>query len=117
MANNAAKADINLDALYKARMDKDLKELQEMIERHFKQRLIDDEELRVLTERIEKRKAARVKQIEERQEREKARMQKEKHLREQKLEEERLKKEEEEERKRSAMAAMTANKYRMLEFS
>lgn len=107
----SAKAEIELDALYKGRMEKDLKELQEMIERHFKQRKIDDEELKVLTEKIKQRKAARVEEIQQRQEREKERMQKEKDLRETKLQEEKLKKMEEEERKRSAMAAMTANKY------
>jgi len=111
MAKDAAKAEIEFDALYKARMEKDLKELQVMIERHFKQRKIDDEELKILTERIEKRKSARVEQIQLRQEREKERTQKEKAVKETKLEEERQKKQEDEERKRAAMAAMTANKY------
>jgi len=102
---------IEFEALAKARMEKDLKELQVMIERHFAQRKIDTEELRVLTERIEKRKMARADQIRMKLEREKERLQAEKDVRERALKEEKEKKDAAEERKAAAMAAMTANKY------
>lgn len=105
------KAEIEFDAIYKARMEKDLQELQLMIQRHFEQRKIDDEELKILKERIAKRKSERERQILLRQMREKERMQQEKDLKEQRLAEEKAKKDEEEERKKAAMIAMTANKY------
>ena len=47
------------DSMQKQRMEKDLVELQSLIQRHFEQRTKDDAELGELKERIEKRKAQR----------------------------------------------------------
>ena len=47
------------DAMQKQRMEKDLTELQSLIQKHFEQRTVDDASLSELTDRIEKRKLQR----------------------------------------------------------
>ena len=93
----------NTDAMVKKRMEKDLQELQTLISKHFEQRKVDDKELSELETRIQTRKEERARQIQIRQDREVARMKREKEERAAKEEEERKKKEEEEERKKKAI--------------
>merc|ERR1712071_617839 len=89
----------DFDALQKQRMEKDLQELQLLINKHFEIRKNDDAELQELEGRIEKRKEERAEQMRIRHEREKE----EKIRRE--IDEEQ-KKLEEEDRKKQAIAAM-----------
>jgi len=101
-------ADEGFAAMQKLRLEKDLQELQALIDKHFKQRKADDEELKQLAERIEIRKEERAKAIEARQLRDKERLEREKEERARREEEEKAKKQEEEERKREALQQMSA---------
>merc|ERR1711879_593823 len=92
----------DFDALQKSRMEKDLQELQGLIAQHFEKRKKDDEELKGLEDRIEKRKEERAEQMRVRQEREKE----ERRIKE---EEEERKKKEDEERRKIAMQSMNTN--------
>jgi len=100
-------ADQAWDTMQKQRMEKDLTELQSLIQRHFEQRTKDDADLGELKERIEKRKEQRAEQIRVRQEREKERLQKEKEERAAREAEEERRRIEEEEKKKTAMASMS----------
>merc|ERR1711887_186104 len=99
----------DFDALQKNRMEKDLQELQGLIAQHFEKRKKDDEELKELEDRIEKRKEERAEQMRVRQEREKERAEREKEERRLKEEEEERKKKEDEERRKIAMQSMNTN--------
>merc|ERR1711921_41826 len=79
---------------------KDLIELQRLIEKHFEQRKADEEELELLRKRIEERKAKRAVEMQERQEKEKEKVAKER-------EERKLKEAEEEDKKKEAIANMS----------
>jgi len=98
---------VDLGDIHRKRMDKDLSELQEMINAHFVQRKKDEEEIEALRVRIEKRKAERVEQTRVRQEREKERMAREREERKKREEEEEAKRLEEEARKKAAIANMS----------
>merc|ERR1712071_657453 len=87
----------DFDALQKQRMEKDLQELQLLINKHFEIRKNDDAELQELEGRIEKRKEERAKVRLEREKEEKIRRE---------IDEEQ-KKLEEEDRKKQAIAAMS----------
>ena len=52
-------ADQAWDTMQKQRLEKDLNELQSLIQKHFEQRTKDDSDLEELKERIEKRKEQR----------------------------------------------------------
>ncbi|XP_040280099.1 troponin T, cardiac muscle isoform X2 [Bufo bufo] len=84
---------VDFDDIHRKRMEKDLTELQTLIEAHFESRKKEEEELLSLTERMEKRRAERAEQLRIRTEREKERQAK--------LAEERARKEEEENRRRA----------------
>lgn len=88
-------------------MDKDLSELQDLINTHFQQRKKDEEEISVLKERMEKRKSQRVEQMRVRQEREKERMGREREERKKREEEEETRRIDEEARKKAAIANMS----------
>merc|ERR1712061_717342 len=90
----------DFDALQKQRMEKDLQELQLLINKHFETRQKDDAELQELEGRIEKRKEERAEQMRVRQEREKERLERA---------EEEAKKIEEEERKKAVIASMSSS--------
>merc|ERR1712198_114972 len=96
----------NFDAMAKQRMEKDLHELQSLINKHFEQRSKDDAELEELKVRIQTRKEERAEQMRIRQQREKERLAREKEERAQKEAEEEKRKKEEEERKKQAIANM-----------
>merc|ERR1711899_328772 len=93
----------------KQRMEKDLQELQLLINKHFETRQKDDAELQELEGRIEKRKEERAEQMRVRQEREKERLEREKEEKQRRELEEEAKKLEEEERKKAAIAAMSSS--------
>ncbi|XP_075470081.1 troponin T, cardiac muscle [Ascaphus truei] len=83
---------VDFDDIHRKRMEKDLTELQTLIEGHFESRKKEEEELLELTERMEKRRAERAEQQRIRAEREKERQAR--------MAEERARKEEQENRKR-----------------
>ncbi|GCC34195.1 hypothetical protein chiPu_0012668 [Chiloscyllium punctatum] len=84
---------VDFDDIYRKRMEKDLLELQTLIEAHFEQRKRDEEELIALKERIEHRRAERAEQQRYRAEKERDRQAR--------LLEEKTRKEEEEAKKRA----------------
>uniref|UniRef100_A0A3B3XIL4 Troponin T type 2a (cardiac) n=1 Tax=Poecilia mexicana TaxID=48701 RepID=A0A3B3XIL4_9TELE len=84
---------VDFDDIHRKRMEKDLMELQTLIEVHFESRKKEEEELISLKERIEKRRSERAEQQRIRSERDKERQKR--------LEEERARKEEEEAKKRA----------------
>uniref|UniRef100_A0A3Q2VE97 Troponin T type 2b (cardiac) n=1 Tax=Haplochromis burtoni TaxID=8153 RepID=A0A3Q2VE97_HAPBU len=84
---------VDFDDIQRKRMEKDLTELQTLIEAHFEKRKKEEEELIGLTQRIEKRRSERAEQMKIRAERERERQNK--------LAEEKARKEEEEAKKRA----------------
>ncbi|KAM8755104.1 troponin T type 2a (cardiac) isoform 1-T1 [Acanthopagrus schlegelii] len=84
---------VDFDDIHRKRMEKDLMELQTLIEVHFEGRKKEEEEIINLKERIEKRRAERAEQQRIRSEREKERQKR--------LEDERTRKEEEEAKRRA----------------
>lgn len=84
---------VDFDDIHRKRMEKDLTELQTLIEAHFENRKKDEEELIKLTQRIENRRAERAEQQRIRTEREKERHNK--------LAEEKARKEEEEAKRKA----------------
>ena len=68
---------VDLEDIHRKRMEKDMLELEALINAHFEQRRKDEEELEELRIRIESRKQERAEQIRIRQEREKERLAKE----------------------------------------
>ncbi|KAM9320941.1 troponin T, cardiac muscle [Gastrophryne carolinensis] len=84
---------VDFDDIHRKRMEKDLTELQTLIEAHFEARKKEEEELLALSDRMEKRRAERAEQLRIRTEREKERQAR--------LAEERARKEEEENRRRT----------------
>ncbi|XP_074990919.1 uncharacterized protein LOC142074276 [Calonectris borealis] len=84
---------VDFDDIHRKRMEKDLLELQTLIDAHFEQRRREEEELVALMERIERRRAERNEQLRSRTEKERERQAR--------LAEEKLRKEEEEAKKRA----------------
>uniref|UniRef100_A0A3Q2QCF1 Troponin T type 2a (cardiac) n=1 Tax=Fundulus heteroclitus TaxID=8078 RepID=A0A3Q2QCF1_FUNHE len=84
---------VDFDDIHRKRMEKDLMELQTLIEVHFEGRKKEEEELISLKERIEKRRSERAEQQRIRSERDKERQKR--------LEDEKARKEEEEAKKRA----------------
>ncbi|KFZ65303.1 Troponin T, cardiac muscle isoforms, partial [Podiceps cristatus] len=84
---------LDFDDIHRKRMEKDLNELQALIEAHFESRKKEEEELISLKDRIEQRRAERAEQQRIRSEREKERQAR--------MAEERARKEEEEARKKA----------------
>ncbi|KAF3696921.1 Troponin T, cardiac muscle [Channa argus] len=84
---------VDFDDIHRKRMEKDLMELQTLIEVHFESRKKEEEELINLMDRIEKRRSERAEQHRIRSDREKERQKR--------LEDERARKEEEEAKRRA----------------
>uniref|UniRef100_A0A8B9N890 Troponin T, slow skeletal muscle n=1 Tax=Accipiter nisus TaxID=211598 RepID=A0A8B9N890_9AVES len=84
---------VDFDDIHRKRMEKDLLELQTLIDAHFEQRRREENELVALMERIERRRAERNEQLRSRTEKERERQAR--------LAEEKLRKEEEEAKKRA----------------
>jgi len=98
---------VDFDAMHRQRMEKDLTELQTLINRHFEQRKIDDEDLENLKRRIGSRREKRQEEIRIRQQREKERIQKEKEERARREAEEEQRKIDDEARKKAAISNMS----------
>ncbi|XP_077785218.1 troponin T, cardiac muscle isoform X5 [Podarcis muralis] len=97
---------VDFDDIHRKRMEKDLNELQTLIEAHFENRKKEEEELIFLKDRIEQRRAERAEQQRIRSEREKERQARFAEERARKEEEENRKRAEEDARKKKAFSNM-----------
>ncbi|XP_065793373.1 troponin T, cardiac muscle isoform X2 [Muntiacus reevesi] len=97
---------VDFDDIHRKRMEKDLNELQTLIEAHFENRKKEEEELVSLKDRIEKRRAERAEQQRIRTEREKERQTRLAEERARREEEESRRKAEDEARKKKALSNM-----------
>ncbi|XP_043341957.1 troponin T, cardiac muscle isoform X1 [Cervus canadensis] len=95
---------VDFDDIHRKRMEKDLNELQTLIEAHFENRKKEEEELVSLKDRIEKRRAERAEQQRIRTEREKERQTRLAEERARREEEESRRKAEDEARKKKALS-------------
>ncbi|XP_042367409.1 troponin T2e, cardiac [Plectropomus leopardus] len=98
---------VDFDDIHRKRQEKDLTELQSLIEAHFIQRKKDEEELIALVNRIEKRRAERAEQQRIRAELEKERQARVAEEKERKEQEEARKKQDEDAKKKKALTNMT----------
>ncbi|XP_026869662.2 troponin T2d, cardiac [Electrophorus electricus] len=98
---------VDFDDIHRKRQEKDLAELQSLIEAHFLQRKKEEEELIALVNRIEKRRAERAEQQRIRAEREKERQARLAEEKERKEQEEQRKKQDEDVKKKKALTSMT----------
>lgn len=98
---------VDLDEISRKRHQKDLEELQALINQHFEQRKVEEQELEELRLKLEKRKEERAERMRLRQEQERERVAKEREERKKKEEEEERKRKEEEEKKKAAIANMS----------
>ncbi|XP_059510652.1 troponin T, cardiac muscle isoforms-like [Stegostoma tigrinum] len=97
---------VDFDDIQRKRMEKDLLELQTLIEAHFERRKKEEEELVALKERIEKRRAERSEQQRIRAEKEKERLNRAAEEKARKEEEELRKKAEEDMKKKKVLSNM-----------
>nr|XP_010347156.1 troponin T, cardiac muscle isoform X1 [Saimiri boliviensis boliviensis]XP_010347157.1 troponin T, cardiac muscle isoform X1 [Saimiri boliviensis boliviensis] len=97
---------VDFDDIHRKRMEKDLNELQALIEAHFENRKKEEEELVSLKDRIERRRAERAEQQRIRSEREKERQNRLAEERARREEEENRRKAEDEARKKKALSNM-----------
>ncbi|XP_055000572.1 troponin T, cardiac muscle [Sorex araneus] len=97
---------VDFDDIHRKRMEKDLNELQTLIEAHFENRKKEEEELLSLKDRIEKRRAERAEQQRIRNEREKERQARLAEERARREEEDNRRKAEDEARKKKALSNM-----------
>ncbi|XP_048212602.1 troponin T, cardiac muscle [Perognathus longimembris pacificus] len=97
---------VDFDDIHRKRMEKDLNELQTLIDAHFENRKKEEEELISLKDRIEKRRAERAEQQRIRSEREKERQNRLAEERARREEEENRRKAEDEARKKKALSNM-----------
>ncbi|XP_042268301.1 troponin T type 3a (skeletal, fast) isoform X5 [Thunnus albacares] len=100
---------VDFDDIQKKRQNKDLIELQALIDAHFEHRKKEEEELIALKERIEKRRAERAEQQRIRAEKEKERQARREEERRVREEADAKKKAEEEAKKKSALSSMGSN--------
>ncbi|XP_056137690.1 troponin T2d, cardiac, partial [Lampris incognitus] len=98
---------VDFDDIHRKRQEKDLAELQSLIEAHFIQRKKEEEELTALVTRIEKRRAERAEQQRIRAEKEKERQARLAEEKERKEQEEQRKKQDEDAKKKKALTNMT----------
>ncbi|XP_060784151.1 troponin T2d, cardiac [Neoarius graeffei] len=94
---------VDFDDIHRKRQEKDLAELQALIEAHFIQRKKDEEELIALVNRIENRRAERAEQQRIRAEREKERQARLAEEKERKEQEEQRRKQDEDAKKKKAL--------------
>uniref|UniRef100_A0A3Q3GXJ7 Troponin T2e, cardiac n=1 Tax=Labrus bergylta TaxID=56723 RepID=A0A3Q3GXJ7_9LABR len=98
---------VDFDDIHRKRQEKDLTEMQSLIEAHFIQRKKDEEELIALVNRIEKRRAERAEQQRTRAELEKKRLARVAEEKERKEQEEARKKQDDDAKKKKALTNMT----------
>ncbi|XP_057701907.1 troponin T, cardiac muscle isoforms [Corythoichthys intestinalis] len=103
---------VDFDDIHRKRMEKDLTELQTLIEDHFEKRKKEEEELLSLTDRIEKRRSERAEQMKIRAEREKERQNKMAEEKARKEEEEAKKKADDEARKKLILSNLSFTGYK-----
>ncbi|KAF3690169.1 Troponin T, cardiac muscle [Channa argus] len=101
--------------IHRKRMEKDLTELQTLIEAHFEKRKIEEEELLNLTDRIEKRRSERAEQMKIRAERDRERQNKLAEEKARKEEEEAKKKSDEDARKKLILSNLSFSGYKQTE--
>ncbi|XP_062246561.1 troponin T type 3a (skeletal, fast) isoform X2 [Platichthys flesus] len=100
---------VDFDDIQKKRQNKDLVELQGLIDAHFEHRKKEEEELIALKDRIEKRRAERAEQQRVRSEKEKERQVKREEERRIREENDAKKKMDEDAKKKSALSSMGSN--------
>ncbi|KAK6309196.1 hypothetical protein J4Q44_G00206590 [Coregonus suidteri] len=100
---------VDFDDIQKKRQNKDLVELQGLIDAHFEHRKKEEEELIALKERIEKRRAERAEQNRIRSEKEKERAARREEERLKREEADAKKKADEDAKKKSALSSMGSN--------
>ncbi|XP_061565354.1 troponin T, slow skeletal muscle isoform X3 [Cololabis saira] len=100
---------VDFDDIHRKRMDKDLLELQTLIDVHFEQRKKEEEELIGLKERIESRRAERAEQQRARAEKERDRQTRIAEERQRKEDEEAKKRAEDEAKKKNVLSNMGAH--------
>nr|XP_054605146.1 troponin T, slow skeletal muscle isoform X1 [Nothobranchius furzeri] len=100
---------VDFDDIHRKRMEKDLLELQTLIDVHFEQRKKEEEELIGLKERIERRRAERAEQQRVRAEKERDRQTRIAEERQRKEEEEAKKRAEDEAKKKKVLSNMGAH--------
>nr|XP_023841839.1 troponin T, cardiac muscle isoforms-like [Salvelinus alpinus]XP_023841840.1 troponin T, cardiac muscle isoforms-like [Salvelinus alpinus] len=98
---------VDFDDIHRKRLEKDLSELQSLIESHFIQRKKEEEELISLVNRIEKRRAERAEQQRVRAEREKERQARVAEEKDRKEAEDQRKKQDDDAKKKKALTNMT----------
>ncbi|XP_041692891.1 troponin T, cardiac muscle isoforms-like [Coregonus clupeaformis] len=98
---------VDFDDIHRKRQEKDLSELQSLIESHFIQRKKEEEELITLVNRIEKRRAERAEQQRDRAEREKERQARVAEEKERKEAEDQRRKHDDDAKKKKALTNMT----------
>ncbi|XP_037109048.1 troponin T2d, cardiac [Syngnathus acus] len=98
---------VDFDDIHRKRLDKDLSELQSLIEAHFIQRKKEEEELVALVNRIEKRRAERAEQQRIRAEMEKERQARQAEEKERREQEEHRKKHDDDAKKKKALSSMS----------
>ncbi|KAA0724204.1 Troponin T, fast skeletal muscle isoform [Triplophysa tibetana] len=100
---------VDFDDIHKKRQNKDLVELQSLIDAHFEHRKKEEEELIALKSRIEKRRAERAEQQRIRSEKDKERQAKREEERQRREEADVKKRADEDAKKKSALSNMGAN--------
>ncbi|CAJ1050246.1 troponin T%2C cardiac muscle isoforms [Xyrichtys novacula] len=103
---------VDFDDIHRKRMEKDLTELQTLIEAHFEKRKKEEEELISLTDRIEKRRSERAEQLKIRAEREKERQTRVAEEKARKEDEEMKKKAEDDARKKMILSNLSFTGYK-----
>ncbi|XP_041814424.1 troponin T, cardiac muscle isoforms isoform X4 [Chelmon rostratus] len=103
---------VDFDDIHRKRMEKDLTELQTLIEAHFEKRKKEEEELLSLTARIEKRRSERAEQMKIRAERERERQNRVAEEKARKEDEEAKKKADEDARKKMILSNLTFTGYK-----
>uniref|UniRef100_A0A3P9J7C3 Troponin T type 2b (cardiac) n=1 Tax=Oryzias latipes TaxID=8090 RepID=A0A3P9J7C3_ORYLA len=103
---------VDFDDIHRKRMEKDLIELQSLIESHFEKRKKEEEELISLTDRIEKRRSERAEQMKIRAESERKRQNKQAEEKARKEEEEAKKKANDDARKKMILSNLTFTGYK-----
>ncbi|KAK2917640.1 troponin T2d, cardiac [Channa argus] len=98
---------VDFDDIHRKRQEKDLSELQSLIEAHFIQRKKEEEDLIALVNRIEKRRAERAEQHRIRAERERERQVRLAEEKERREQEEHRKKQDEDAKKKKVLSNMT----------
>uniref|UniRef100_A0AAY4EVG2 Troponin T type 2b (cardiac) n=1 Tax=Denticeps clupeoides TaxID=299321 RepID=A0AAY4EVG2_9TELE len=102
---------VDFDDIHRKRMEKDLTELQSLIEAHFENRKREEEELINLTSRIEKRRSERAEQLRIRAEKEKERQNKQAAEKARKEEEEAKKKADDDAKKKKVLSNLHITGY------